>query len=50
MMNSEEETMNLEDTTLAATPQSSMSFNELNDPPMALNSAQYVWNKVWQRF
>jgi hypothetical protein len=46
-MNLKEETTNLEDTTLAVTPQSEMGSNELNDPPMALGLAQYVMNKIW---
>ncbi len=41
VMNSKEKTTNLENTTLVATPQSIMGYNELNDPPMALGSIQY---------
>jgi hypothetical protein len=47
MMDLEEETSSLENTTLAVTPQFTTSSNELNDPPMALDSIQYVQNKVW---
>jgi len=47
VMNLLEETMNSKDTTPVATPQSIMGSNELNYPPMALGSAQYVRNKVW---
>jgi hypothetical protein len=46
MTNLEEEMMNLEETTLATTPQSATCSNELNNPPMAPNLVQYVWNKV----
>jgi hypothetical protein len=46
MMDLEEETMNLEDTTSATTPQSTMGSNKLMDPLMALDLAQYVRNKI----
>ncbi len=42
MMDSKEETTNLEDTTPTATPQSTIGSNELNNPPMAHGSTQYV--------
>jgi hypothetical protein len=42
MTNLEKKTMNLEDTTSMATPQSTMGSNELNDPLMAPGLAQYV--------
>jgi len=40
MTNLEKKTMNLEDTTSMATPQSTMGSNELNDPLMAPGLAQ----------
>ncbi len=40
--NSKKEMMNLEDTTLASTPQSTMGSNNLNNPPMVPDLAQYV--------
>jgi hypothetical protein len=46
MTNLEKEMMNLEETTLVTTPHSITSSNELNEPPMAPNSTQYVRNKV----
>jgi len=42
MSDLEEEMMNLEETTLVVTPQFATSSNELNEPPMAPNLAQYV--------
>jgi hypothetical protein len=30
------------------TPHSTMGSNELNDPAIALDLAQYVHNRVWQ--
>jgi hypothetical protein len=42
VMDSEEETTNLEDTTPTITPQFATNFHELNNPPMAPDSAQYV--------
>jgi hypothetical protein len=47
MTNSKEETMNMEDTTLTATPQSTTSSNDLKDPPMETGSIQYVRKKMW---
>ncbi len=44
MIDLEEETTNLEDTTLTATPQSAMGSNEVNDPPVAL--AQFNMSKT----
>jgi Leucine-rich repeat (LRR) protein len=45
--NSEKEMTNLEDTIPIATPQFATSSNELNDPPMAFGSVQYVRKRVW---
>ncbi len=47
--NSKEETTNMEDSTLMATPQSTIGSNELNEPPMEPSSAQYVKKRVWGR-
>ncbi len=44
----EKEIMNLEETTLVVTPQSTIGSNKLNDPPMELSFAQYVRKRVWQ--
>jgi hypothetical protein len=46
MMNSEEKTMNMEDTTPVATPQFATSSNELNNPPMEPDLAQYVKKRL----
>jgi hypothetical protein len=48
MTDLEEEMTNLEDTTSATTPQSTMGSNELNHPPMEPGSIQYVKKKVKQ--
>ncbi len=48
VINSKKEIKNLEYTTLMATPQFSTGSNELNDPPMAPNLAQYVRKRVWR--
>jgi hypothetical protein len=49
MMDSKEKTTNSKNTTLMATPQSTMGSNKLNNPPMAPSFAQYVQNRVWWR-
>ncbi len=46
MMDLEEEMTNLKNTTLVATPQSTMGSNKLNDPPMAsghFDSQPFFW-------
>jgi hypothetical protein len=48
MTDLEEEMTNLEDTTSATTPQSTMGSNELNHLPMEPGSIQYVKKKVKQ--
>jgi hypothetical protein len=48
VMDLEEETTNLEDTTLITTPQFVTRSNKLNNPPMAPSLAQYVQNKFRQ--
>jgi hypothetical protein len=45
--NLEEEMMNMEDTTPMATPQFAIGSNELNNPPMEPDLAQYVKKRVW---
>jgi hypothetical protein len=44
MMDSKEEIMNMEDSTLMATTQFAMGSNK---PPMELGSTQYVKKRVW---
>jgi hypothetical protein len=46
VIESREETTNLEKTTSVATPQFTTGSNKLNNPPMAPDSTQYVQNKV----
>jgi hypothetical protein len=47
VVDSKEETTNMEDSTPTTTPQSAIGSNELNDPPMEPNSIQYIMKRVW---